>query len=99
MSVMQRQDVIEIRFYPEKASRGLYVEPEPLLDDCAPVIVVQRNEFLVGRWEEDCFCHPANQQELASDAETAVRSMFPDESFTSNEFRVFTCPPEVAERF
>lgn len=80
---MKHEKVIEIRFNPEKASRG----------------IVQRNEFLVGEWEEDCFIHPANQQELESAAEEAVRSAFPTESFASNTLRIFTCPAASASRF
>jgi len=91
--------VIEIHFNSEKASRGLYEEPRPELALHAPVILVQRNEFLVGEWEDDCFVHPANQLELAGEAEEAVRSAFPAESFESDRIRVFTCPPEVASRF
>ncbi len=96
---MQQEKVVEIRFNPEKASRGLFEELQPVLNPRAPVILVQRNEFLVGEWEEDGFIHPANQQELESEAEEAVRSAFPTESFASNAIRIFTCPAELASRF
>jgi len=96
---MQRRHVVEIHFEPEKASRGLFEEPEPPLERFSPVIVVQRNDFLVGQWEEDCFIHPANQRELASAAENAVRAAFPTDSFASNTIRVFSCPTELATRF
>src|SRR5215218_4090871 len=96
---MQREKVIEIRFSPEKEGRGIFEEPDPTLSPRAPVIVVQRNEFLVGEWDEDCFVHPANQQELESAAEEAVRSAFPSESFASNTIRIFTCPTDLASRF
>lgn len=96
---MQQEKVIEIRFNPEKASRGLFEEPQPVLNPRSPVILAQRNEFLVGEWEEDGFIHPANQQELVGEAEEAVRSAFPTESFASNTIRIFTCPADLASRF
>jgi hypothetical protein len=96
---MQRGDVIEVRFNPEKTSRGLFEEPEPKLEACAPVILVLGSDFLVGRWEEDCFVHPANQEELAGLAEEAVRAVFPCESFDSKTLRIFTCPMDVASKF
>jgi len=96
---MQQGDVFEIRFNPEKASRGLFEEPQPAIEHRAPVILVQRNDFLVGEWEDDCFVHPANQRELAEAAENAVRAAFPTESFQSSTLRVFTCPNELASRF
>jgi len=96
---MQQGDLVEVRFNSEKASRGLFEEPQPPLEPLSPVILVQRNDFLVGRWEEDCFVHPANQRALADAAESAVRAAFPSESFASNTLRVFTCPPQVASQF
>lgn len=96
---MYQNQVTEIRFDPQKASRGIFVDPRPILRPRAPVILVQRNEFLVGEWEEDCFVLPANQRELARDAEEAVRSAFPSEPFSSNTLRIFTCPAEVASAF
>jgi hypothetical protein len=96
---MQQGDVVEIRFNPEKASRGLFEEPQPAIEPLAPVILVQRNDFLVGEWDDDCFVHPANQRELADAAENAVRAAFPTASFSSNTLRVFTCPKAIASQF
>jgi hypothetical protein len=90
--------LFEIQFNTAKASMGLYVEPQPALQLLAPVILVQCNEFLVGRWEADCFMQPSNQRELASAAERAVRNAFPEELFASNPIRVFSCPPEIASK-
>jgi hypothetical protein len=96
---MQQNEVIEVHFNQEKSSRGLFEEPKPLLEPHSPVILVERDDFLVGRWEEDCVIHPANQRALAEAAEKAVRSAFPSESFTSNTIRVFTCPSAIASQF
>jgi hypothetical protein len=38
---MQQRDVVEVRFNLEKASRGLFEEPQPEIERLAPVIVVQ----------------------------------------------------------
>lgn len=91
--------MFEIRFNAEKASRGLFEEPDPALAPLAPIILVRCNDFLVGEWEEDCFVHPANQRELAAEAEKAVRDAFPSESFASNCIRLFSCPADVAAKF
>lgn len=97
--VMHQNQITEVHFDLEKARRGIFVDPRPALSQRAPVILVQRNEFLVGEWEEDCFVHPANQRELASAAEEAVRSAFRFDSFASSTLRIFTCPAEVASGF
>jgi hypothetical protein len=99
MSDMRPEQVTEIIFNPEKARRGIYEEPRPMLDSSAPVIVVHRNEFLVSQWKDDGFIHPANQRELAGAAEEVVRSNYPFESFDSNEMRIFSCPAELASKF
>jgi hypothetical protein len=96
---MQPEPVVEIRFHAEKASRGLYEEPQPLLAECAPVILVQRDDFLVGEWQGGGFAHPANQRELAAEAEAAVRAAFPSESLAQCAIRIFTCPRVIAARF
>ncbi len=97
--MQQEEEMVEVQFNPEKAGSGLFEEPQPVLKQRAAVILVQRDNFLVGLWEEDCFIHPANQEILADEAERAVRRAFPTEEFASNALRVFTCPEALATRF
>ena len=80
---------------------GTFDQPQPIIADGAAVIVLQRGEALVGTWHEDIggFTHPANQNELASEALSAVISFYPDAQQASDVMRVFTCPEPLAQKF
>lgn len=92
--------VTEIVFRFQPSLLGSFDQPQPPINHLAGVIVLQRGQALVGRWDaEICgFMHPANQRELAAEALTAILESYPEADLTSSDMRFFTCPEPLATR-
>ncbi len=79
--------------------------PTPHIPDGSLIILVQNGRAEIGRYEEPrppeyrspAFDHPANVEELADAAMTAVLQSFPDIDLYGDAL-VFTCPPDLATR-
>ena len=92
----------QITFRPTADTYGM---PSPHIPDGSHIILVQDGRAEVGRYEEPrppeepspSFDHPANTDELATDALRAVLAAYPDANLQGASL-VFTCPPELAAR-
>jgi hypothetical protein len=80
--------------------REVFPYQPPFLPHHSALIILQDGRALVGRWNAEMggFDHPVNQLELAPDALAAILASCPDVDLAAASFRVFTCPPSVAER-
>lgn len=90
--------VVEIVF---RNRNGIYDNPQPPIQDGAPIILVQRGVALVGQWcaEVGGFIHPSNQRELEKEALRAILTAYPEVDLTANEIQTFTCPDSISGRF